>query len=457
MATSFWNAIGAGAHTVAALAVVLVLALAGRWLARSLRQPPVIGEIAAGLVGVPVLLAVAGDDGLAAALLPTHVSSALYWVGHVALILFLVGVGHELFHATGPAARGVGWVAVGALVVPLALGSAYAGWVLLTGDAGLRGSAHTAALVLMLAVALSVSAVPVLVRLLADRGNLHTPIGRQAVAVALLLDCAAWVLLVAATSLAEGEVERIVRPIALFAAGVIAAVVARRLFDRAAPSRFAARHPWLTTVLIAVAAFAAAGGMRLGGLTEIAGAVIVGAALPARKDSAARPAREDDAAPPAREDREDRAALPTREDRGALTAAVQRVSRAGWLGLPVFLVSTGLTVFVRDFHGVPWAATGLAILVAVTGKLLGAYAGARLGGLGGGTGVRLGVLLNTRGLTELVVLQAGYTAGILTSEMFLALLIMALATTAMTGPAYDLVERLDRRRQARLPEPAPAS
>jgi Kef-type K+ transport system membrane component KefB len=106
-------------------------------------------------------------------------------------------------------------------------------------------------------------------------------------------------------------------------------------------------------------------------------------------------------------------------------------------------------VFMADHGGVPWSVAGVATGVAILGKILGTYVGARLDGHPPGVALRLGALLNTRGLTELVVLQAGYSAGILTAGLFLALVVMALFTTAMTGPTYQFVTSWTRRRPSR--------
>ena len=126
---------------------------------------------------------------------------------------------------------------------------------------------------------------------------------------------------------------------------------------------------------------------------------------------------------------------------GGWDAVVRRVTRAGRLLVPVFFVVTGITVFAGQFGSTPWFAIVLATALGIVGKVGGGYLGARIGGAPASDAVRVGVLVNTRGLTELVVLQAGYGAGILTAPVFLALVVMALVTTAMTGPSYGLLER----------------
>ena len=100
----------------------------------------------------------------------------------------------------------------------------------------------------------------------------------------------------------------------------------------------------------------------------------------------------------------------------------------------------------------PMAVSVMAVVAAVVGKVGGGYLGAWLGGEGHGDRLKLGVLLNTRGLTELVVVQAGYSAGLITAPMFLVLAVMAVVTTVITGPWHALLDR--RSAQVDVPEPA---
>jgi Kef-type K+ transport system membrane component KefB len=124
---------------------------------------------------------------------------------------------------------------------------------------------------------------------------------------------------------------------------------------------------------------------------------------------------------------------------------VHWVTRLGLAFVPVFFVETGLEVFAKPFPGIPWLAMIVVTVLAMLGKLGGGYAGARLGGYSRITSARVGALLNTRGLTEIVALQAGFHAGILTASMFLVCLVMALVTTCATGPLMTWTNRTQRR------------
>jgi Kef-type K+ transport system membrane component KefB len=125
----------------------------------------------------------------------------------------------------------------------------------------------------------------------------------------------------------------------------------------------------------------------------------------------------------------------------AWSRVVALVSRVGRAFVPVFFVVAGTTLSTSGVSAFPWIGVALALALGVLGKVGGGYAGARWGGEDAVTSLRVGVLVNTRGLTEIVVLQIAFTAGLLTPGLFVALLVMALVTTALTGPLLDLITR----------------
>src|SRR4051812_42718697 len=128
-------------HVAVVVTIVLLVAYLGRLVARRLKQPGVIGEITAGLLLGPGVLGLLGA-GAVHRLLPGGVLDALRVTGQVGLVLFMVGVARDLHISAGHhLRRRVGWVATGAFVPSLVAGALLAGWVLITGDATLRGSA----------------------------------------------------------------------------------------------------------------------------------------------------------------------------------------------------------------------------------------------------------------------------------------------------------------------------
>ncbi|MFF3920217.1 cation:proton antiporter [Streptomyces sp. NPDC001852] len=143
-------------------------------------------------------------------------------------------------------------------------------------------------------------------------------------------------------------------------------------------------------------------------------------------------------------------AMPTGTS-SAWTPAVTSVTGCGRPLVPVFFVVTGVTVFTKSLSSAPWTLLILTTVLGTLGKMGGGFLGALLGGKSRWTAARLGVLLNTRGLTELIVLQVGYSTGMVTPPMFLALVVMALATTTLTGPLLSLLDRARARLRAGRP------
>lgn len=393
-------------YFAAAVAVVFGAAWCGRAAARALRQPPVIGEIVAGLVAGPALLVTGGP--VARELLAPEVLSALADVGHAGLALYLVRVTwHLRAESRNMAVWSVGWIVAGAYAVPLAAGATLAAVLLALGVAA-PGGAHPAAFVLMVAVALAVTAVPALARILDDRPSGSA--GPIALAVAICIDVLSWPLLALAVGLAGGR-GGVPGTIAVTGAGVAAALLLRRTLGGPLDA-LCRRSPAAAALVVGAAAIGAAELTAAWGMTHILGAVLVGLALPAWQ--------------------------------GQLwSRMIHGIGRTGaWL-VPAFFVTTGLSVFAGGAQPQVWWLVAVVTAVAFTAKLTGGYVGSRLAGHGRRMALRLGVLLNTRGLTELIVLQAGYEAGILTGPLYTAFVVMAVASTAATAPLLAIIERGD--------------
>jgi Kef-type K+ transport system membrane component KefB len=391
---------------LAVIGAALAVGTVGRRLARVLRQPEIVGDIALCLICGALL---AGWTGWGGAHAPgrTIVSD----LGHAGLALFLIGVAYEL-RSGGRwfAGRALAWLSAGSALLPMAFGSLFAVWVLTAAGPTLRGTAPAPALVLFLALALAVTAVPVLAGILRDRGIFHTDTGRLAMASAVLIDCFTWVLLAVAIGLVTGSKDWTTL-IVFVAVALMAALVCARVLALVPVREFGAGRPWLTTVAVAVAAIIAAFTTRDFGLTDVFGAVLVGLVLPVRHAQG-----------------------------HGWRIAVERLQGLGRGLLPVLFFFTGATLAAGPHNVVSWTAILLAVSLAVGSKIGGSYLGARLGGQSAYESRRLAALMNTRGLTEIIVLQAGYSTGILTPALYLALLIMAMLTTAMSGPLLQIVE-----------------
>uniref|UniRef100_A0AAU2V2Y8 Cation:proton antiporter n=1 Tax=Streptomyces sp. NBC_00003 TaxID=2903608 RepID=A0AAU2V2Y8_9ACTN len=402
------------AHVLVALAAILLIALAGRALARTLRQPEVIGEIVVGLLSGPAVIALFGRDTLNT-LLPGPVFDVVKLVSQAGLVLFLVGLAHKLgADADGPPRRGTLWVVVGALIPPLLTGLLLAGLVLLTDDHAARGSAPLPAFVLMVAVSMSITAVPVMARILADRGMTRSAAGQTALAAAIVIDAVGWLLLTLAISLGKGSSDGLLHSGRALLFGVLCALAVRYGLRTRGARTVRVRLPRTSAVVLGAVALVVAIAMEHLGMTAILGAALVGFAIPGG-------------------------------ERRPWERTVATVSRAGAVLAPAFFVVTGITVLTGSYADTSWQLIAAAVVLGCVGKGLGGYLGARQGGRTPQTARKVAALMNTRGLTELIALQAGLSSGILTGPLVLALIVMALTTTAMTGPLLNLLDRSERR------------
>ncbi|MFT7837949.1 cation:proton antiporter [Saccharothrix sp. BKS2] len=411
------DAVVTALHFATALGAVLLVAAAGRAVARALRQPPVVGEVAAGLLVVPALVLLAGPAA-PGTVLPAPVLAGLGVVAEVGLAWFLVGVATELrFGARGRALRRV---VVGGLVPGAAAGIGVGWWVVAAAPAAVRGNAPPAALVVFTAVAMAVTAVPVLARVLVECGLSGTRSAALSLGAAVVGDVVCWLGLTVALGLAAGAADAAGTanganaaggwPARLAGLGACAAValLGRRVLASPTPERWAARWPRRAALLPVVAAPAGAAVAEAVGVSALIGAAAVALAVPRGQ---------------------------------AWTAVARSVGRLGVAVVPVFFVVAGATAWAVPDAGVPWGLAAVVLVLGSVTKIAGGWAGARLAGEAPGTALRVGVLLNTRGLTELVVLQVGLTSGVLSAPLFLALAVMALVTTATTGPLLALLDR----------------
>ena len=387
--------------------VVAAARLAGR-LFRRFGQPAVLGEIAAGIALGPTLLGLLPGD-LDMLLFPMEVRGALAVIAQLGLVLFMFIVGLEVdMSLIRGRERAASAVAVSSMVVPFALGAGVAVVLYPLHDTVGDRPVPMLGFVLFLGVAMSITALPVLARILAERGMHRTQVGVLALACAVIDDVMGWVLLAVVVAVAAGGdvagVARILGLTAVFA--VLAFLVLRPLlarmtgwYDRAGrltPDMLAA-----VLVGLLLSAFVT----EQIGVHAIFGAFVFGAIMPRRG-----------------------AAGLTRE----ILERLEQVSLL--LLLPVFFVVAGLQVDVAAVGVAGFWQLGLIMAAAIAGKFLAAMVAARTQRMPRRQATTIGLLMNTRGLTEIVILQVGVQLGLLDQRMFTLMVIMALVTTAMTGP-----------------------
>lgn len=393
------------------LLVLLLVAKGAGALVRRFGQPAVIGEMAAGLMMGPLVL---GSllPGLHGAVFPASSLGALGLLSQLGVLMFLLVAGAELdLGALRGRRRFAVTVSHAGIAVPFLLGVLLALWLYPAhGPAGVGFTAFA----LFVGISLSITAFPVLLRILADRGITHTALGQTAIACAALGDATAWCLLaliVAATQASGwGPAAFNLVCVVLFI-GLMLGGVRPWFARRTIPAGHEAR--WLLGLLVLTLASALL--TELLGIHALFGAFAAGVAVSANVQL--------------------RALVVARVEPLAVT-----------LLLPLFFAMTGLRLRADALQSSDLLLCAVVIAVATFGKMLGTWGAARSLRMPAADACRLGVLMNTRGLMELIVLNLGYELGLLGDRLFAVLVIMALVTTAMTGPLLSLLERRARTR-----------
>ena len=392
-------------HLLLAMAAVIVV---GRLLApvfRAVGQPPVVGEVIAGIVLGPSLLGRLSPDTFRY-ILPADVAPLLGIVAQLGVILYMFLVGLELNpDVVRQRVHAAVMTSLASILLPFALG-----WVLAvylyprfaTSDVAFT---HFA---LFVGVAMSITAFPVLARILTDRRMSRTELGALALSCAAVDDITAWCLLafiVGVVQAASGGVVFVILMTLAFIAFMftvvrpIAVRVARQVEDR---------DPSHATIAMVVVAVLVAALVTEGiGVHAIFGAFLLGTVTP-------------------------------HDSRLARVIKERFEDLVTILLLPAFFAFTGMRTQIDLVTGSEWLVVALIIGVATAGKFGGTLLGARVSGLSWRSAASLGILMNTRGLMELIVLNVGLDLGVISPKLFTMMVLMALATTMATTPVLRL-------------------
>jgi Kef-type K+ transport system membrane component KefB len=393
-------------HVLLALAVVIIV---GRVLAKAftyLGQPPVIGEVVAGILLGPSLL---GPE-VSSFILPPAVAPSLRVAAQLGLVLYMFIVGLEL-NANHLMGRLHSTVAIShtSILVPFLLGGVLSLPLythLSSNDVPFTSFA------LFMGVAMSITAFPVLARILTDFRLAHTELGVIALGCAAIDDVTAWCLLAFVSGVAKSQVSQGLWVIAGTVGYIILMFFVIRPILKRASLRWETESQTrgVSTILIVGLLLSAMVSEAIG-IHAAFGAFLFGAVIP--YDSAVA-----------------RAFIKQFE-------AVITV-----LFLPAFFALTGMRTQVNLVSGLDqWLICGLIIMVATIGKFGGSLVAARLTGLGWREAAALGTLMNTRGLMELIVLNIGLDLQVISPTLFAMMVLMALATTMATSPVLRILIR----------------
>lgn len=387
-------------HVLLALVVVIVVARLLGALFRRFNQPAVIGEVIAGVLLGPSLLGRIAPS-VSSYLLPSAVAPFLGVLSQVGIILYMFLIGLEL--DTGllrQRAHASVAISHASIVAPFLLGTGLSLWLyprLSSSDVPFFVFA------LFMGISMSVTAFPVLARILTDRAMHKSRLGVIALACAAVDDVTAWCLLAFVVSVARSEPHQVLPTLGLTAAFIATMfLVVRPLAAWFARTRKSIRQDALAVIFVAL--LVAALVTEFIGIHAIFGAFLLGAVIPHDSELARD-----------------------------VTAKLNDLVIV--LLLPAFFAFTGMRTQIGLVNGAnEWLTCGLIILVASLGKFGGSTIAARISGLDWRQAASLGILMNTRGLMELIVLNVGLDLGVLSPTLFAMLVVMAIVTTLATSP-----------------------
>jgi len=397
-------------HVLLALVVIILCARGLGSVLLRFGQPQVIGEMIAGILLGPSLLGQLAP-GTFHYLFPREMAPYLSAIANIGVILYMFLVGVELdtsllrerTHASVATSHA-------SIVAPFLLGSAIALWlypIYSTSDVPFVVFA------LFMGISMSVTAFPVLARVISDRGMQENSLGATALACAAVDDVTAWCLFALVVSVARSQAQKSLVTLALTGGFILAVLLVVRpgAVWLARRHRVEQQNGQSSIVVACMALLLAALTTQWIGIHALFGAFLVGAVIP----------RDSQLAKDIKQKFEDLVVI---------------------LFVPIFFAFTGLRTQIGLLNGIgDWAICLAIIVVASLGKFGGGTIAARLTGLPWHEAASLGILMNTRGLMELIVLNVGLDLGVLTSKLFAMLVIMAIVTTMATTPVLQMIAR----------------
>ena len=415
---SYWNdfikALSFNLHhplavLLAQIITIIIVARFFGWIFRKIGQPAVIGEIIAGIFLGPSLLGIYFPD-FSAVLFPVQSLPNLQFLSQIGLILFMYVIGMELdLKILKNRANDAVVISHASIIFPftLGVGLAYFVYYRFAPD-----NVHFLSFALFMGISMSITAFPVLARIIQERGIHKTKLGAIVITCAAADDITAWCMLAAVIAIVKaGSFVSAIYIILMAFAFVLAMLFIVKPFLKRIGDLYGSKNT-LSKPVVAIfflTLIIASYLTEIIGIHALFGAFMTGVIMP-----------------------------DITKFRNIIIEKIEDVSVI--LLLPLFFVFTGLRTqigLINDPY--LWKITGIIILVAVVGKFLGSALAAKFVGQSWRDSFIIGALMNTRGLMELVVLNIGLDLKVLTPEVFTMMVIMALVTTFMTGPTLNLI------------------
>lgn len=401
-------------HLSIFLIQLIVIVIASRifgYLFKLMKQPTVMGEIVAGIVLGPSMLGSMFPEYLNFVFPPNSLGN-MRILSQIGLILFMFVIGMELdLSIIKQKARTAITISNASIIFPFLLGIGLA--YFLYEDYGLPHTPYYA-FALFMGIAMSITAFPVLARITKERGLSGNRLGSIALASAAINDVTGWCLLAFVVAIVQAGSISSSFLVLLETIGYMLAMVfvVRPVLKKLVNHQQNQIIKQSTTAIIFITLLISALATELIGIHALFGAFMAGLVMPAEWSI-----------------------------RKVIIDKIEDVALI--LLLPLFFVITGLRTQIEALNTpILWGICLLITIVAIIGKLGGGALAAKFTGESNYNSLVIGVLMNTRGLMELIILNIGYELKILSNEVFTMMVIMALVTTFMTGPLLDLVERI---------------
>lgn len=392
--------------------IILIVAHTLGWLSTKIGQPKVIGEMIAGIILGPSFFGMYFPD-LSNAIFPTHTLGNIQFLSQIGLLLFMFIVGMELdLKVLKSKATDAIMISHASIIFPFSLG------ILLSYFIYSKFAPENVPFIsfaLFVGISMSVTAFPVLARIVQEKGIHKTKLGTIAITCAAADDVTAWCILAVVIAIVKAggfESSLLIILMAVIYVVIMIKIVRPLLIKFIEKQNLKTSSNKAIVVLLFIVLIISALIAEIIGIHALFGAFMAGAIMP--------------------------------QDEKLKTQIAEKIEDVALiLLLPLFFVYTGLRTQIGLLNSFElWKMTGLIILVAVIGKFVGSALTAKYIGQTTKDSLILGALMNTRGLMELVVLNIGYDLGVLSPEIFAMLVIMALSTTFMTGPAISLIQKI---------------
>jgi len=401
--------------------IILIARLFG-WVCKKIGQPTVIGEIAAGIILGPSLIGMYFPE-FSAALFPPDSLGNLNFLSQIGLILFMFVIGMELdLNVLKTKAHDAVVISHASIILPFTLGIILAYFIY---DSFAPEGVQFSSFGLFIGISMSITAFPVLARIVREREIHKSKLGSLVITCAAADDITAWCLLASVIAIVKaGSFVSSLYIIFLAVVYVVLMMKVVRPFLKRVGDLHSSREN-LSKPIVAIfflTLIISSYITEIIGIHALFGAFMAGAIMPENT-----------------------------KFRNIFIEKIEDVAMV--LLLPLFFVFTGLRTEIGLLNDpYLWKITALIILVAVVGKFIGSSLAAKFVGQSWKDSLTIGALMNTRGLMELIVLNIGYDLGVLTPEIFAMLVIMALVTTAMTGPALDLINFFWKSKATEIPQ-----